>query len=205
MKFIELKNKLSNFIVFSVNDILKVEPDFHNQRLSEWQKKGYIKKISKNYYFFSDLEISESVLFIIANKIYQPSYVSLEVALSYYGLIPEGVYTITSISSKITKRHETSLGHFTYSQVKPEFMFGYKLVCHQSHNFKIADPEKAILDYLYLNSRFNNENEFEELRFNKDVFNEKVDINKIKEYLALFSNKLLEKRLDILINFINNA
>lgn len=47
-------------MVLSANDILKIDSDFHKQRLSEWQKKDYIKKITKGYYIFSDLEINES-------------------------------------------------------------------------------------------------------------------------------------------------
>ena len=70
MQYIEIKDNLKSFLVFSANDLLKIDPDFHKQRLSEWQKKSYIKKIAKGYYIFSDLEINESVLFIIANKIF---------------------------------------------------------------------------------------------------------------------------------------
>ena len=95
MQYIELKNGLKDFTVFSVSEIRKIDPHFHRRRLNEWQDKGYIKKIIRGYYIFSDLKLSEEVLFEMANRIYAPSYVSFEMAISYYHLIPESVYGIT--------------------------------------------------------------------------------------------------------------
>jgi len=90
MKFLELKNELKDFPIFSLNEIKNIDPNFYRRRLNEWQDKGYIKKVIRGYYIFSDLQLSEEILFKIANRIYSPSYVSLESALSYYHLIPVG-------------------------------------------------------------------------------------------------------------------
>lgn len=203
MQYIEIKDNLKGFVVFSANDISKVDLDFHKQRLSEWQKKGYIKKVTKGYYIFSDLEINESVLFIIANKIFDPSYISLEMALSYYGLIPESVYGITSVTSRKTYTFSSLLGQFSYRRIKPELMFGYNLVNYQNHNFKIAEIEKVILDYFYVNSKLKTEGEFEELRINKDTFREKINPEKLKQYLIQFNNKAMEKRVNRFMKYIN--
>jgi len=100
MNFLEFKEKLKDFVVFNLNDIRKVDNRFDLRRLNEWQKKGYIKMVRRGHYAFSSLEINESVLLLVANKIYTPSYVSLEMALSYYTLIPEAVYGITSATSR---------------------------------------------------------------------------------------------------------
>ena len=203
MQYLEIKDNLKDFIIISARDILKVDPDFRNQRLSEWQKKGYIKKITKGYYIFSDLEVSESVLFIIGNKIFEPSYVSLEMALSYYGLIPESVYSVTSVSSRKTYKIASPLGQFSYHQIKPGLMFGYTLVQYEKHTFKIAEIEKAILDYFYVNSRLKTRGDFEELRINSDTFKEKVDREKLKKYVVQFDNKTLEKRVNNFIKYID--
>jgi predicted transcriptional regulator of viral defense system len=203
MQYIEIKDNLKDFMVLSANDILKVDPGFHKQRLSEWQKKGYIKKVIKGYYIFSDLEMNESVLYIIANKIYDPSYISLEMALSYYGLIPESVYGITSVTSRKTYKFASPIGQFSYHRIKPELMFGYQLVNYQSHNFKIAQIEKAILDYFYVNPKLRAVEEFEELRINKETFREKVDAKRFKEYLIQFNNKALTKRVDRFVKYLN--
>ena len=111
MQYIDLKTELKDFIVFSINGIEKIDPSFHNQRLSEWQKKGYIKKIRQGYYVFSDLQIDEKTLFLIANKIYAPSYVSLEMSLSWHNLIPEAVYGITCVTSRKTANFQTPVGN----------------------------------------------------------------------------------------------
>lgn len=205
MKYLELKENFKDFILFSISDILKIDADFHAQRLSEWQEKGYIKKIAKGYYLFSDTKINESVLFITANKLYAPSYISLEMALSFYGIIPESVYTVTSITSRRTKNLKTDIGQFSYASIKPDLFFGDRLESFDQHNFRIAEPEKALLDYFYNNPEVKNTNSFYELRINKDSFLEKVDTNKLDRYLKLFNNRALEQRIKKFIEFVTNA
>ena len=205
MQFLELKNNLKDYVIFCKRDIDKIDQFFHSQRLSEWQDKGYIKMIRRGYYIFSDLELNESTLFLIANKIYSPSYISLEMAFSYYNLIPEAVYGITSVTTQKTNNFETSLGEFIYQHVKPELMFGYKLVKYNDHNFKIAEIEKALLDYFYLNPHFKTEDDFFEMRFKDKDFKVKADKNKLLSYLRGFNNKSLEKRLKKFLRYINYA
>jgi predicted transcriptional regulator of viral defense system len=205
MRYLELREQLNDFLIFSLNDIRKIEPSFHHQRLNEWQGKGYIKKIVNEYYVFSDTEISESVLFAIANKIYDPSYVSLEMALSFHQLIPESVYGVTSVTSRKTYDFSTSLARFSYRKIKPELMFGYRLDSFEKHTCKIAEPEKAILDYFYLNPKLETTGDFEELRINKDSFQEQVDTEKLKKYLAQYNSKALEKRVNRFIKYIDHA
>lgn len=205
MRYLELKEQLKDFLVFSLNDIRKIEPSFHRQRLNEWQDKGYIKKIVNEYYVFSDAEMSESALFAIANKIYEPSYVSLEMALSFYQLIPESVYGVTSVTSRKTYEFSTSMARFSYRKIKPELMFGYRLVSSGGRTSKIADPEKAILDYFYLNPKLKTSGDFEELRMNADNFREQADIEKINRYLSLYKSKALEKRTSQFIKYITHA
>jgi len=205
MRFLEFKQNLKDFIVFSVDDIKKIEADFSLRRLSEWQDKGYIRMIRRGRYIFSDLEINEQVLFLIANKIYMPSYISLEMAFSYYNLIPESVYGITSITSQKTNNFKNDLGEFIYRHIKPELMFGYKLVRYKDHSFRIAEIEKAILDYFYLNFHLETENDFAEMRFKSKEFISRVDKEKLERYLKEFSNKSLEKRFKKFLKFIKYA
>ena len=113
-------------------------------------RKGYIRKVIKGYYIFSGLARDEKVLFEIANRIYAPSYISFEMALAYYHLIPESVYGITSASTRKTMGFPTALGEFTYRAVQPKLYFG--LVCPKSWPvLQDPSPEKALLDYFYLN------------------------------------------------------
>ena len=83
--------------------------------------------------------------FEIANYIYNPSYISLESALSYYGILSQFAYTITSITTKKPNLYEISEKEFKYSKVKSDFFNGYKMV----DGFLIATPEKALFDSIY--------------------------------------------------------
>lgn len=205
MQFFDLKAQLKGFLVFSIKDIEKIDPDFHKQRLSEWQKKGYIKKIHQGFYIFSDLPINEQVLFLIANNIYSPSYISLEMAFSLYNLIPEGVYEITSVTSQKTSKFTTATGNFTYKHIKPELMFGYELREYNGHHYLVAEIEKALLDYLYLNSRIKEEADFKGLRFNAAEFKARADMDKLKKYLEAFDSQALVYRTNKFITYLKNA
>ena len=205
MHYLDLKIQLKDFLIFSIKDIEKIDMSFHNQRLSEWQKKGYVKKICKGFYIFSDTKINEQTLFAIANHIYEPSYISLEMALSIYGLIPEAVYVITSVTSKKTRVLNSTVGNFMYKHVKPQLLFGYQIKEYNGYSYKIADVEKAFLDYLYFNSKIKDEESFESMRFNVEAFKEIINMQKFNNYLEAFENNALKKRVKKFLTYINNA
>ena len=163
MKYINFQNTFNNRILIDAREVKNVFPDFESRRFYEWQKKGYIKKIIKLFYVFADKKISENELCFIANKLIEPSYLSLEYALRYYNLIPEMVYLLTSITTRKTKMIESPVGNFRYQSVKENLFFGYKIVEMNGVSFKIAEPEKALLDFMYLRSDINNENDIAEL------------------------------------------
>lgn len=205
MTILTLKTLLKAYPVFSVNDIIKIEPNFHRQRLVEWQNKGYIKKIVDKNYIFSDTEINEELLYFISNRIYQPSYISLETALRYYNLIPESVYTITAVSSKRTYLFNSTVANFQYRKIKPALIFGYKAIKYKNYTYKIAEIEKTVLDYFYLNPQIKTKGQFEELRFNSSEFLESYSNEKMMKYLDVFQNKSLTKRTNNFISFITNV
>ena len=161
--------------------------------------------IRSGYYIFSDLEINESALFLMANKIYSPSYISLEMAFSHYNVIPESVYGITSVTSEKTNDFESVVGKFIYKHIRPALMFGYKLVEYKGHNFKIAEIEKAVLDYFYFNPHLKTENDFSEMRFNGEEFKGRADKARLMRYLKEFGNKSMEKRVNKFLEHIQYA
>jgi len=145
--------------------------------LERLTKKGILKRLIKKKYLFA---LSESDDFQIANFLYSPSYISLESALSFYGIITQFPYQITSLTPKKTKTIKTLDKEFSYSHIKPEFFFG----CEKKEKFLIAFPEKALFDYLYLCSKG--------LRsFEKDDFDLKI-IDK-KKFLSLLKESKQEK------------
>ena len=91
--------------------------------------------------------------------------------MSHYHLIPEGVFQVTSASTKNTANYTSSVGDFNYRHIKPSLFFGYKLLKEKNFTVKIAEPEKVILDYFYIN-KLNDFVEIEEMRFNEIVAKE---------------------------------
>jgi len=205
MQYIELKKSFKDFTVFSLTDIKRIDVGFHRRRLNEWQEKGYIKKIIRGYYVFSDLEIDENVLFEIGNRIYRPSYISFETALSYYHLIPESVYGISAASTRRTYAFKTTIAEFQYRTIKPDLFFGYDLVNYNDKYIKIASMEKAILDYFYLNPHLKRRSDFASLRINRDMFFEQVNEERMYEFIDRFAKKALIKRMESFLEFMKNA
>jgi len=197
MRFLEFKSHFDPFLVFSIQDIRKWDPDFDTRRLVEWQEKGYIQKVVNRWYVFSKTLRQEELL-TISNRIYSPSYISLEWAMSHYRLIPEGVYTITAITTLKTQDFNTGIGAFSYRHVKPALMFGYRLVRFENIFYKMAEPEKLLLDYLYLNPSDKVLEDLEGLRLNVTELNTLLHRKKLENYLAMFNNKALNKRVNIL-------
>lgn len=204
MQYIEFKKQLKDFLIFSIKDIEKIDFDFHKQRLSEWQKKDYIKKIAKGFYIFSDTEINELALFIMANKIHAPSYISLEMALSIYNVIPEAVYGVTSVTTDKTKSVKTSFATFVYRHIRSHLMFGYELIKYKNYYYQLAELEKAILDYLYFNPKIKDKESFDGMRFNIPELKKKINKQKFYKYLETFNKKSLNYRAEKLISYIYN-
>ncbi len=202
MNFVHFKNSLRDFPVFSIADIRAAYSCFDRRRLSEWQKKGYIKKIVKGYYLFSDVGMNESTLSAIANKIYKPSYISFETAMSHYRLIPESIYMITSASTRRTYLFETPVARFSYRTIKPSLFFGYSLL---SGGIKMAFMEKAILDYFYINPAVRTENDFASLRINRDEMLTRVNRERLTDYVQRFSHKRLSNRMKHFLAWLGYA
>lgn len=218
MRYLEFHQLFKQFVVISLADIKLVKPDFDHRRLVEWQQKGYLTQLRRGYYIFTDLveNLNEEGLFLIANKIYSPSYVSLETALHYYNFIPEAPFTVTSISSRKTKQFQTPVANFSYSSVKSDLMQGYLLVDVENNErttaitnsisqfAKLAYPEKAILDYLYLNPKLMNLDDIEGLRLNKAEIKSRCDFDRFKQLLTLFNSKTMHKRNRVFLNWLKS-
>ncbi|MFO7847056.1 MAG: hypothetical protein R6V27_10870 [Balneolaceae bacterium] len=157
-------------------------PGFDSRRLVEWQEKGYIKKLRNRYYYFSDQDESGTFLLYTANQLYHPTYVSLESVLSVYNIIPEGVFQITSCTTRKTSSFNTPAGSFSYRHLKPSLFFGYQLQSWGHHRFAIAEPEKALIDYLYLHPAVKKPDDIESLRWNDAEIRDQVSMDKLTTY-----------------------
>lgn len=202
MQFIDFQNKLSAYPIFSLKDVSKVIPVFNRIQLDRWEKKGYLKKVRRGFYCFSTQDFIQDFLFYAANKIYAPSYVSLEIALKYYGFIPEEIFLITSVSTKKATSFETSVGNFSYRRIKTSLYWGYRLVDFGRQKLLIAEPEKAVLDYFYVNSKLKTAADFLGMRINVDEFRTRINLDKFQQYLKTFNNKQLSKRANTFLTTI---
>ncbi|PIR73470.1 MAG: hypothetical protein COU40_01895 [Candidatus Moranbacteria bacterium CG10_big_fil_rev_8_21_14_0_10_35_21] len=197
MKYQEFKN-IINKPYFTGLDIMLKKLNIYSSQLSLWKKKGYIGRLKKGMYFFADEKekmIAEEVSFLI----YQPSYLSMEFILSYYGLIPEMVYAKTAITTKTTRKFSNDFGNFTYHHILPKLFFGYIPTETAVGKYLVAEPEKAILDYFYFNlGKLNDRKDIEELRINCDEFRRLMDRKKMNVYLKEFNIKKLTDNINIL-------
>jgi len=122
----------------------------------------------------------------IANRLYAPSYISFEYALARYGIIPESVYAVTSATTRITREFIVNNKSFAYSRIKKKAYRGYRAEKIGGITVLIAEPEKALVDYLY----------FVDLK--RKTLNERLNVRKVNkkavmEYARLFARKSLIK------------
>jgi predicted transcriptional regulator of viral defense system len=205
MKYLEFQREFKRALIIDIREVKNIFSRFSSRRFYEWQKRGLIKKIANNFYIFSDVVLNENHLKFIANKLYSPSYISLETALSYYNLIPEMVYQIKSVTPMKTKKLNTSIGSFTYQKIKRELFWGYILVKINNCNFLMAEPEKAFLDFFYFRKDIKSEKDFYELRINTDSFIKRIKRNVLFGYLEKFNSYSFKKRVTQFLKFIQNA
>ena len=121
----------------------------------------------------------------IANRLYTPSYLSLEYALAHYRMIPEMVYSMTSVTTRTTRAFTAEGRSYEYSRIKRKAFTGYNNLKTDAGVILIAEPEKALADYLY----------FVDLKLktlNERLFlNGKVNSKMVMRYLKLFGRKSL--------------
>jgi hypothetical protein len=179
--------------VFTRNDLALLGHKILDYQLSLWVKKGYLMRLKKGVYAFSrdrDRLRGEGIAFLL----YQPSYLSMESALAWYGFIPEIVYAYTSVSARITRTFENAFGRFIYRHVKSELFWGYVEKKTDHGPYLLAEPEKALLDYFYLNlARINTEDDFDSIRLNEEEMGRTLDKDKFMKYLKAFGVKKMEK------------
>jgi len=196
MNYLLFERAFKSYPVFSVMDIKKRFPDFNSRRLVEWQQKEYILKVRRGFYAFVERRKDEDFMYFVANKIWKPSYISMESALAYYDFIPEGVFTITSTTTRNTASYSTPVGNFDYRSIKPILFFGYRLIAKREFTYKMGEPEKVILDFFY-SRKLNSFESIEAIRFNNSQVKELIDMAKLAQYQKVFNSPVLDKRIKL--------
>ena len=146
-------------------------------QLARWVKDGRLIKIHKGLYTLAQhYRKVKADSFYIANVLKPHSYVSLQSALAWYGLIPEFVPVVTSVSTSRPQSIETPLGRFESRHISKDYFWGYQqLELSDKQAAFVARPEKALLDLVYLTPGGDKRNFLEELRLqNLETINREV-------------------------------
>ena len=176
---------------------------FPRNKIAALEQEGKIIRLKRGCYVVSP-DVSKQLLSVelIANHIYGPSYVSMESALRYYGLIPEQVYTVRSMTVNRSKKFENSIGYFEYISVPHKYYpIGVsQQMVQDKYIFLIASPEKALCDMIIATPRLLIQSERalrayleDDLRFdmsaldtmNVDIIKECIETGKKKSILEL--------------------
>jgi predicted transcriptional regulator of viral defense system len=178
-----------------------------NDKINNLKQKGIIKSLKKGFYIHTSLS-NENIVSkeIISNNLLDsPSYISLDYALSFYGLIPEAVHDITAVTTKRSKVFKTDIGVFSYKHIKKElFAIGIKTESSKNGNYLVASKEKAICDKIYFTKGIDLTSKSLMIEFIEN------DLRIDTDELANFNIKILSeyyqisksKKIKILINII---
>ena len=197
-KFIE---EVREYPVIDVGTLLSKDKSIRVQ-ISRWEKMGRLIQAKRGIYVLSEpfrkIEVYEPYL---ASILKRPSYISLEKALEYHNIIPEGVPVFSLITTKRPAKFTSKLGVFDYHHIISSLFWGYFSVTVNKQTGFIAYPEKALLDLLYLKN-INVSFEFlEELRL-QNV--EKLSIERLLEYATRFNKRGIASAGKVIGEYIKN-
>ena len=196
MDFLTFRDRMYPMGCFNINQVLLWEKDFDRNNLTRWCRRGLLVKLRNQYYAFPEYRQMPDFSRYVANRIYSPSYISLHSALSFYGMIPEEVVQLTSVTTLKTARFENDFGTFHYQNVKTPFYFGFEIKTIQSgRGLLFATPEKALLDLLYLNPYYKTEQDMEELRLDEDYMQNELNLERLNGYLSKIGSKTMEQKV----------
>lgn len=197
MKYLKFKKLLSEYPLFSTGDLgLFLRKKYSRSTLNtlkRWDDQKLLIKLRRGVYLLGDYNISDPA--ILAGKIYEPSYISLEYALGHYGIIPDMVFSVTSMTTRTTREFYNQVGHYSYHKIKNSAFGGFTPILIDGISYSLATPEKALVDFLYLNrDTFDGSvDQFKSYRFNDDFrWN--------KGLLVMYARLFLNKKTTYLVN-----
>lgn len=191
-----MKRKIHIFTTREFSVIFKLNQYQTEYALAQLVKDGLLERVKRGLYTLKTDAPNEKE---IANALYKPSYISFDYALSYYNLIPEAVYEVTSATTNPTRLFITKNLSFGYYTIKKEAYTGYNLKNENERRFLIAEPEKAVVDYLYVLSLG------QRGLLGKRIVNDRLTIanldeGKIRHFGAIFASPKLTEWIEKLLH-----
>ena len=198
MNYVELTLALRRYkmYLFALEDVKNLFPKEKvktiKNNISRWLSKGYFVRLKRDLYEFVQLGVESKIPDLyVANRLYEPAYVSLETALSVYSVIPDIAAGVTSVTARPTRTFKDKYGAFFYRSCKKKAFTGYGLITYEGFKVCIADKEKALVDFLYYSSRLSHSLDFNEERLNKKIL-KNIDWKKAYHYAKLFNDRTLK-------------
>ena len=186
---------------FNIHQVYAWKPGFDRNNFVRWTKNGLLIRLRQGYYTFPEYKNKPDFVLYFANRIYRPSYVSLHTAMAFYGMIPEAVVQVTSVTSLKTASFNNDFGEYVYKSIHQKLMFGYDLKpVADKWTLQLASPEKALIDLLYLYPFYNTGQALEDLRLDEDFLQDDLDRKLLEKYTLKIKNNALENRVQLLIN-----
>jgi predicted transcriptional regulator of viral defense system len=199
MNWNTFRKQMSGLACFNTHQVFAWQPGFDRNNFYRWTKAGYLVRLRQGLYTFPEYKEKPGMATFFAGRIYSPSYVSLHTALSFYGLIPEAVVQITSVTALKTMSFKNDFGDYTYQSVRDDLMFGYEpRPLAEGYSMAYATREKALLDLLYLYPFYNTAAEMENLRLDSECLHEDIQTAQLETFLERFKSIALEKRVRLL-------
>ena len=205
MDYINFRKIFIEGVAFTISQVKLLLPTFNMSNIYRWVEKGYLTKLRNGCYAFTECVEGGRCNYFLSQFIYRPSYVSLQTALSFYGLIPEAVFSTTAVSTLKTISFKNGISIFAYQSISTKFFWGYDRFMMKStpQSYNMACLEKAILDYLYLNPFYKSEQDFIDLRFDDYIMQDVLDQEKLLSYAGRFGVGSLSKRVELLLQVYN--
>ena len=194
MKFDRLRSLFDQTEYFDFATLLQMSGEPREQvrmQLYRWRKAGKLICLRKGLYAFAEgyrrRPLSPARL---AGVIYPPSYLSLQWALGFYGLIPEGVVTFTSVTTRQTNSFVNPIGRHEYRHVKAALFFDYRPLEWSGERIRVASPEKALLDFWYLEPGSWTVDRMREMRFQNF---DQVDPGRLRHAAEGFASERMDR------------
>ena len=200
MDFASLVKLIGDEPVFESSLLLAGEVDAGDVRrqLSRWRKAGRLYQLRRGLYTLAPpFQKIKPHPFVLANRMARGSYISCQSALAHYGLIPEYVPVIVSITTARPGRWETPLGIFEFHHIKTDWLRGYRLIeLGGGQKASVASPEKALLDLIHLHPGGDSPQYLRELRPQNL---ERLDLDELQRLAELASRPKLKRAANFIV------
>jgi predicted transcriptional regulator of viral defense system len=200
MDFESLLELIGDDPVFKTSMLMagKINPKIVRLQISRWTKSGRILQLRRGLYAIAPpFQKVKPHPFLIANHLQHASYVSMQSALAFYGMIPEVVNITVSVTSGRPERLNTPLGIFEFRHIKPDLLHGYHLTDLGNQQAMVATPEKALLDLVYLQPGGQRLEFLQELRLQNL---NRLNLELLRKQSELFDTPKLHMVIDVISN-----